>query len=365
METRDLVVIGGGQAGLATAFAAGKAGLDTVVLEASDLAAGSWPTYYESLELFSPARFSSLPGRPFPGEGERYPTRDEVIDYLVGYADWLGTDIRLNQRVEGLEVEDGHLIASTATGLRLRAPRVIAATGAFGSPNRPQFAGMDTYAGAILHSADYDRPEHFAGQRVIVVGAGNSAVQIAVELAEVAQVTLATRSQLSWKPQRPLGRDIHWWFKWSGYDSAPIGRWLGEHPVHIIDDGRYREAISRGRPDHRQMFDAFDTGGVRWSGGQREDVDAVILATGFRPHLPFLAGTGALGQDGTPLHRAGVSTALPGLGYVGLQHQRSFASATIRGVGRDAAHVLRRLQPAASTERARSSVACCPAPALP
>src|SRR5688572_5201339 len=95
MESKDLIIVGGGQAGLAGAYAAREEGLDAVVLEASSLPAGSWPTYYESLELFSPARFSSLPGKPFPGDGERYPTRDEVVDYLVDYAAWLETDIRL------------------------------------------------------------------------------------------------------------------------------------------------------------------------------------------------------------------------------------------------------------------------------
>jgi putative flavoprotein involved in K+ transport len=358
-ETKDLIIVGAGQAGLASAYAAREAGLDAVVLEASSLPAGSWPTYYDSLELFSPARFSSLPEMTFPGDPERYPTRDEVVGYLTAYASSLGSDIRLGQRVERVEVGGGHFVAETSAGLTVRAPRLIAATGGFGSPHRPRLPGLRTYSGTVLHSAEYASPERFAGRRVVVVGGGNSAVQIAVELAGSSRVTLATRSKLEWMPQRPLGRDLHWWLTRSGLDSAPIGRWLHGRTVPVLDDGRYRAAISNGRPDHRPMFSALDRDGVLWDDGRRENVDAVIMATGFRPHLPFLAGTGALDADGKPLHRRGISTSVPGLAYVGLEYQRTFASATLRGVGRDARYVVRRMPAARSATTLNR--ACCPA----
>lgn len=365
MERSDLIVVGAGQAGLASAHAAREAGLTAIVLEASELPAGSWRTYYDSLELFSPARYSSLPGRPFPGDPERYPTRDEVVDYLVAYADWLGADIRTGQRVERVRLEEGELVARTAAGLSVRAPRLIAATGGFGSPHRPAIPGMDSYGGEVVHSSEYRSPEAFAGRRVVVVGAGNSAVQIAAELAEVARVSLATRSPVRWFPQRPLGRDLHWWLTTSRLDHVPLASRLADKPAPVLDDGRYRAAVKRGRPDRRQMFTAFETGGVRWEDGAAEEVDAVILATGFRPHLPFLEGTGALSQTGEPAHCRGVSSTVEGLGYVGLSFQRSFASATIRGVGRDAAYVLPRLAPAAQRASRRWRPSCCAAPASP
>ena len=111
----------------------------------------------------------------------------------------------------------------------------------------------------------------------------------------------------------------------------------------VLDDGSYRAAIAQGRPDHRLLFDRFEGDEAVWADGSREPFDAVILATGYRPHLPYLAGTGALDGDGRPIHRGGLSRKVPGLGYVGLEHQRSIASATLRGVTRDAEHVLRRL----------------------
>lgn len=343
MEQRDLIIVGAGQAGLATAYAARQAGLEALVLEARERAAGSWPTYYDSLELFSPAQYSSLPGRPFPGDPARYPTRDEVVRYLVDYATWLGTDVRTGVRVTGVK-QDGGLVATTSTGSVIRAPRLIVATGAFGAPHRPALPGLDTFTGTVLHSADYRAPEAVGGERVLVIGRGNSAIQIAAELAEHARVTLVTRGPVRWVPQRPLGRDVHWWMSRCGVDTVPIGRWVRKRTLPVLDDGRYRRAVARGRPNRRAMFTTVRGDEVLWADGERERVDAIVLATGYRPDVRFLDATAALGPSGEPLHRDGVSTTVPGLGYVGLEYQRTLASATIRGVASDAAHVLRRLR---------------------
>jgi putative flavoprotein involved in K+ transport len=352
MERTDLVIIGAGQAGLATAFAARRHGLHPVVLEASNLPAGSWPTYYESLRLFSPARFSSLPERPFPGDPDRYPTRDEVVAYLVDYADWLGADIRLGERARSVRLEQGALVVETERRRSLHAPRVVVATGGFGSPHRPALPGLADFAGGVLHSSEYRSPERFRDQRVLVVGGGNSAVQIGAELATVARVTLTTRSRLRWVPQRPLGRDVHWWLTRSGVDGLPVGSFVSRRTLPVLDDGRYRAAVAAGRPDHRQMFRAVDRGEVVWSDGEREPVDTIVLATGYRSDVRFLAGTGALDPTGEPLQRRGISSTVPGLGYVGLENQRTVASATIRSVGRDARHLLRHLRPAGVTRAA-------------
>ena len=345
-ERADIVIVGGGQAGLASAYAAKRADLQPVVLEAGPEPTGSWPSYYESLELFSPARYSALPGRPMPGDPERYPTRDELAAYLREYAQWLGADIRTEQpvtRVGGLGEHEFEI--ETEAGTVLQASYVIAATGGFGRPHRPQLTGEEDYRGDVVHTSEYRRPDGYAGRRVVVVGGGNSAVQVAHELAKVARVTLATRSPVRWQAQRPLGRDVHWWFDRSGLDAVPIGRlWLRLDGNPVVDDGRYRAALAAAAYDHRPMFTRFTPDGVQWADGRSEAVDAVILATGYRPNLGFLAGTPALDQLGQPRHRSGVSTTVPGLGYVGLEFQRSFRSATVRGVGPDARRVLRRLE---------------------
>ena len=341
----DIVIIGAGQAGLASAYAARRARLNPVVLEAGAEPTGSWPRYYESLALFSPARYSSLPGRAMPGDPERYPTRDEVAAYLRDYADWLGADIRTGQRVTRVAaLDDDAFEVETEAGLLLHAPYLIAATGGFGRPHRPRLPGEETYRGTLLHASEYRRPAGFAGRRVVVVGGGNSAVQIAHELATVARVTLATRSPLKWQAQRPLGRDMHWWFDRTGLDGAPLGRlWLRLDGNPVVDDGRYRAALASGAYEHRAMFARLVADGVAWPDGSIEPVDAVLLATGYRPDLGYLAGTAALDATGAPLHRAGVSRTVRGLAYVGLDFQRSFRSNTVRGVGADAQRVVERL----------------------
>src|SRR5687768_428814 len=172
-EHADIVIVGGGQAGLAAAHAARAAGLGPVVLEAGAEPVGSWPRYYESLTLFSPARYSTLPGRPFPGDPDRYPTRDELVAYLRDYAAGLDADIRCGQRGPAVTaLGAGGFEVATAAGPTLRTSRLVAASGGFGAPYRPALPGLDTFAGHVLHAAEYRTPEPFAGQRVIVVGGG-------------------------------------------------------------------------------------------------------------------------------------------------------------------------------------------------
>ncbi|WP_053627909.1 flavin-containing monooxygenase [Streptomyces sp. XY511] len=345
MERVEVVVIGGGQAGLATAQALVQAGLQPAVLEASDRAAGSWPRYYDSLTLFSPARFSALPGMPFGGDPGRYPHRDEVVAYLTAYADRLQADIRTGQRVAAVLADGAGFTVELEGGGRLSALAVVAASGSFGRPHHPDLPGLETFGGQVVHAADYRSPAAFAGQRVVVVGAGNSAVQIAAELARESRTTLATRAPVKFAHQHLLGRDLHFWLTRTGLDSAPLGRLLRTPPGQpVLDDGRYRAALAAGSPDRHPMFQRLDGDTVTWPDGATERLDALILATGYRPDLPYLAGLGgALDASGQPRHQDGASSAHPHLAFVGLEWQRSLSSNSLRGVGRDAARAARRL----------------------
>ncbi|WP_020525267.1 flavin-containing monooxygenase [Catelliglobosispora koreensis] len=345
----DLIVVGGGQAGLATAFHATRRGWKTLILEAGPAPTGSWPRFYDSLTLFSPARHSSLPGMPFPGDPGRYPQRDEVVEYLAKYAAGLDAQIAASRPATSATWDAGVFTVSTPDRV-FQSRRVVNATGGFATPHRPELPGLDGFFGTVLHSAEYVAPQTFSGQHVVVVGAGNSAVQIATELATTAKVTLTSRHPVKFLPQRPFGRDIHDWLHWTRLGHGRPSLLLKRGVVAVLDDGHHQRALQSGNPLWRPMFTRLDRDQARWADGSAERVDVVLLATGFRPALSHLdglygaSGASAVDRDGVPLHRQGVSHTVAGLGFVGLEWQRGFASATLRGVGPDAAHVLRRLR---------------------
>lgn len=248
----------------------------------------------------------------------------------------------------------------TETGT-YRSNVVMAASGPFNRPHLPIFPGQDLFGGTIAHAFDYRKPDGFANKRVVVVGGGNSAVQIAAELSRVAKVTLATREPLRFLPQRFLGRDIHFWLKATGLDFLPL-RPRGTSP---IDSGGYQRKLQDGQFDHRTVFTRFTPYGVVWPTAEEEAVDVVLFATGYRRNLMYLASLGALDDDGEPVHRRGISLRMPGLYFLGVPFGRNLASATLRGAGPDAAyavkHALKHLK-AAETPLQAKPRACCALP---
>ncbi|MEQ7005004.1 NAD(P)-binding domain-containing protein [Actinopolymorpha sp. B17G11] len=341
-DSDPVVIIGGGQSGLAAARAVRDAGLRPVVLEAGDRPVGSWPHYYDSLTLFSPAGYSGMSGQAFPGDPDHYPHRDEVVSYLHGYAAGLDVEIRTGHRVGALEPDGAGFLVHTGAGSdTIRAAAVIAATGSFATPYSPAIPGEENFTGEVIHVSDYRNPTHYNGKRVVVVGAGNSAIQIGHELAQVATVTLATRHPINFLPQRRLGRDLHYWLAVSGFDYLPPA-WLAKivQQTLVLDTGSYAAALHDGLIDRRPMFTAFDHDQIVWADGATEDVHAVIFATGYRPNLGYLQPLGALDPTGAPLHAGGISSTHAGLAYVGLEFQRSFSSNTLRGASRDAEYVV-------------------------
>lgn len=343
-EVLDTIVIGGGQAGLASGYHLQQNGLRFLILEASDQAGGSWPRYYNSLKLFSPARFSSMPGMKFPGEANRYPHRDEVIRYLKDYRTKFQLPIKTNQRVDSIDKEEEGFTIRTMAGDTFQARTIINAIGSFHNPYTPSINGQEAFQGSILHSSDYRDPKLFLNQRVVVVGRGNSAVQIAVELDDVGKTTLAVLRPVQFVKQRVWGQDLHFWVRVIGFDTFPFWLFGKKAPSSsaVNDSGQYKERLAAGLPDQQPMFKSFYSHGVIWPNGTKEPVDTVIYATGYRPNLPYLKAIGALDADGRPLHKAGIST-VQGLYYVGLEGQRSFASAALRGVGPDAKFVVKKL----------------------
>ncbi len=356
MSFTDVIVIGGGQAGLAAGRALQKAGLDFVILEANAEATGSWQAYYDSLKLFSPARHSTLEGMRFSSDPNHYPSKLEVIEYLRAYAKHFKLPIIPNMAVT--KVTQNHIGFQVFTStLEFQSRAVINATGTFNQPFTPSITGFELFTGQSLHSSNYKNAESFKNQRVVVVGAGNSAVQIAVELAKVANVSLATREPIQFAPKRILGLDFHDWLAW--IDKIPLGDRLALGNSSLVwDSGKYRQALEQHQPDQRKMFQGFTEHGLIWADGIAENVDVVIFATGFKAKFPYLEQTGALDLNGQAVHRLGVSH-VPGLYYLGLSGQRTLASATLRGVSSDARFIVNHTQKFLRHSKSTFNVRCC------
>jgi len=202
---REVVVIGGGQAGLAIGHFLAQQGRRFTILEAADAPAAAWRERWDSLRLFTPARFDSLPGKPFPGDPDRYPTRDEVVGYLTDYARDL--PVELSSRVRKLRRDDARYRVEL-DDRTYEADQVVIATGPFQTPRIPALAARLAPDVHQLHSAAYRNPAQIPAGPVLVVGGGNTGYQIAEELATTHEVHLAVGSQQKPLPQRILGRDI-------------------------------------------------------------------------------------------------------------------------------------------------------------
>lgn len=200
----DVVVIGGGQAGLAVGYYLRRTPLRWTILDAQDAPGGAWPRAWRSLRLFSPARYSSLPGWLMPG-GDAYPTRDEAIDYLARYEARYALAVRRPVRVTAVRRDGaGFRVESDAGEWCARA--VVSATGTWAAPYIPDVPGRESFRGEQLHSSRYASPDGFAGKRVLVVGGGNSGAQVLAELSKMADATWVTLSPPTFLPDHVDGR---------------------------------------------------------------------------------------------------------------------------------------------------------------
>lgn len=343
----DVIVIGGGQAGLATAYYLRRAGLSFVILDAGEGPGGAWAHTWDSLHLFSPAAFSSLPGWPMPaGDTDAFPTRDAVIAYLTRYERRYGFAIERPCVVEAVEAVADGLQVRLASGRRLTARAVVSATGTWSSPFIPAYPGQDQFRGSQLHSAFYRSPEPFRDQRVLVVGGGNSGAQIFAELAPVAAAaTWVTLQAPIFLPDDVDGRVL---FERAsarvrGEDGpAGFGDIVMVPPVKAARDRGILHAV---RP-----FERFTPDGVVWPDGRESLVDAVIWCTGFRPATAHLQPLGCVGPDGRVEVVDQRAVAQPRLWLAGYGNWTGAASATLIGAGRTARELVPRIAEALTAE---------------
>ena len=344
----DVLVVGAGQAGLGTGYwLARRSNLSFLVVDGAERVGDSWRRRWDSLELFTPRRFSSLPGTPMPrGPGE-YASKDETADYLAAYADSQGLPVRLRTRVLTLEQDGtGGFVADTTTGC-VRARHVVVASGPYSTPFIPDTAdGLDPSV-AQLHSSAYRHPGDLPGKDVLVVGAGNSAAQLAVELAATRRVTVAAPGGMWFLPARVLGLSLYWWLWLTGILNGPSGSRVSRM-VRARGDGiigrDLQSVVAAGtvRMVKERVCSARGSA-VVLADGTEVRTDAVLWCTGYQPDYGWLRVPLALDEHGHPVHDAGRSP-VRGLHWVGLPWQTRLNSGIIDGVDRDARQAIRRMK---------------------
>ncbi|MER6616623.1 ArsO family NAD(P)H-dependent flavin-containing monooxygenase [Streptomyces xantholiticus] len=339
----DVVVIGGGQSGLAAGYQLRRLGLDFAILDAQSTPGGAWQHTWDSLHLFSPAAYSSLPGRLMPPQpDETYPDAAHVVEYLRDYEQRYDLPVHRPVHVTGVH-RDGELLRVETDSGTWRARAVISATGTWSRPFVPAVPGRTEFQGTQLHTVEYRSPVDFAGQRVIVVGGGNSGAQIAADLASYTELTWVTLRE-----PRYLADDID-------------GRALFDHATarrRALDEGRtdtggvaslgdivavppVREARDAGLLKAQPMFERLMPTGVAWADGMTAEADAIIWCTGFRPALSHLAPLGLRGPRGHISTTGTQALAEPRLHLLGYGGWTGPASATLIGVGRPAREAAR------------------------
>lgn len=333
----DVLVIGGGQAGLATGYYLRRAKADFVILDAQDAAGGAWRHAWDSLRLFSPAQYSSLPGRMMPiPPGGGYPSAAEVVTYLTDYEHRYQLPVLRPVTVHAVRRGDGHLLVETGQGV-WQAKVVVSATGTWRRPYIPYYPGLRDFGGEHLHTAGYRGPEPLRGKRVVIVGGGNSAAQLLAELSTVAEVTWVTQ-----RPPRLLPDDIDGRALFDLATRRHRAAQASEQAEGIANLGDIvavppvREARDRGVLKAEPMFTRITAHGVAWADGSTLACDVILWCTGFRPALSHLAPLGLRGPDGLiPTHgtQAVGETRLHLLGY---GDWTGPASATLIGAGRTA-----------------------------
>jgi putative flavoprotein involved in K+ transport len=331
----DVVVIGGGQAGLAVGYYLRRAGVSFVILDAQSAPGGAWQHGWDSLHLFSPASASSLPGWLMPPAGDTTPSRDEVVAYLTQYEARYQLPVRRSVQVEMVERGDAGFVLTSGDGI-YHARAVVSATGSWQCPYIPRYKGQEQFTGVQLHSAQYRSPHAFANQTVLIVGGGNSGAQILADVSQVAETIWVTL-----EPPRFLPDDVDGRVLFEQATARYVAQQTSEQALQgslgdIVMLPPVKEARARGVLESVRPFTRFTPTGVVWPEGNQTRVDAVIWCTSFRAALAHLVPLGVINQDGTVDVVGTRSVCERRLWLVGYGEWTGFASATLIGVGRSA-----------------------------
>ena len=339
VERFETVVIGGGQAGLAVGHYLASGDADFVILDGASRIGDSWRRRWDSLRLFTPAAYSGLPGMPFPAPPMHLPDKDEVAAYLTRYAERFDLPVRLDTRVRSLGHDGEHFVIDACDRV-YESDQVVVATGPFQQPKIPTIGRRLAAEIHQIHSSSYRNPFELPEGPVLVVGAGNSGAQIALELAQSRKVWLAGRSP-GHLPRRFLGRDLFDWV-WPVMNRATMDSGLGQRMRKRAEHGDQRigipERVLQAAGISRVGRAVEERGGLPVCGDAVIEPRAIVWCTGYEPDYRWIQ-LPVLNELGAPSHRRGISRAVDGLYFAGLRFQYRVRSSLIGGVGEDAAFI--------------------------
>ncbi|WP_442852992.1 flavin-containing monooxygenase [Bacillus sp. UNC41MFS5] len=335
--TYDVVVIGGGQAGLSMGYYLKPSSLSFIILDDHAAAGDVWRMRYDSLVLFTPRAYSSLPGLALPGEPSGFPTKDEIADYLELYARTFELPIQHHCHVQKVQKENQLFTVTTEDSL-IKARNIVVATGPFHTPKLPSFAKEQSTHVVQLHSSQYKNRSQLKSGAVLVVGGGNSGAQIAVELSEHHETFLSVGQRLRFLPLTVAGRSIFWYFDKLGILKANRHSFIGKNiqnqgdPIfgyNLKENLKNNSVMLKGRTK------SIDHDEIRFEDQSVIKVENVIWATGFNPNYSWIDMPTLLDHRGLIKHNRGV-TEIEGVYFLGLPWQHTRGSALLLGVGDDA-----------------------------
>ena len=361
------MIVGAGQAGLGTGRELQQHDRRFVILDANDRVGDNWRCQWDTLKLYTPAKYDALPGLPFPGDPQHFPGKDEVGDYLEAYARTHELPVHLGTRVLRLGPAGDGFVVETSGGT-LTCDNVVVATGSFGrTPRIPDFAGELSEQISQLHSSEYRRPEQLPDGPVLVVGASHSGQDIALELAEHRPTILCGRDtgnipvRLGTRRGRVVLPLVLFAFRHVLTRRTPMGRKEMDQVRHHGGAPALRvkpqDLVARGVERTESRVAGVQDGRPLLDDGRVLEVASVVWCTGFRQVFDWI-DLPVIGEDGWPREYRGVVEDQPGLYFCGLSFQFAMSSMVLPGVGRDAAYVVRHLlQRMSDREKSAVSVA--------
>lgn len=334
MKIYDVIIIGGGQSALATAYFLKREKLDFMILDSNDIPGGSWTRTWSSLKLFSPKEYSSLPGWMMPPTQGPYPSRAEIIDYITEYEKRYEFEVKRPVSATSVSLNEAVFTIKTDQG-DFHSKAVVSATGNWSGPVIPKYKGIETFQGEQLHSAFYRDAEGFRGKTVMIIGGGNSGSQILAEVSKIARTIWVTKEPPEFLPDDVDGRYL-FNLATKKYQAILRGEPIqeGHNLAKIVMVDSVKEARARGVLHAKGPFSEIRGNTVVWAGGIEEKVDAIIWCTGFKSKLDHLAPLGIINSDGKVDTKESRSLKCPNLWLVGYGDWTGFASATLIGVQR-------------------------------